>query len=100
MADFTIAELIAPVKKPTAADVRSDSDRGWLSWAQAIEYDQDYAFQTECEQIIVDPGLPRIPVAPEAHWRAGKVERKMGFLNEMSQQIAFDDQQEVIGHDA
>eukprot|EP00972_Heterocapsa_arctica_P107580 15849080-Heterocapsa_arctica.AAC.1 len=63
--DFTIAELIGAVKKPTAADVRSAFDRGWLSWAgppsQAIEYDLDTAFLAEYEQFIVDMGLPLIP---------------------------------------
>eukprot|EP00972_Heterocapsa_arctica_P022906 3369747-Heterocapsa_arctica.AAC.1 len=43
-------------------------------------------------------GLPLIPVAPEAHWQAGRAERKIGFLKEMSQTV-FDDQQ-VLGADA
>ena len=100
--DKTAAEYCCKGARATAAQVKSAFDRAWLSWAglpsHGVQFDLDTSFAAEFGQLLEDLGLAQVPVALEAHWQAGKVERKIQFLKEMRKTVFAE--QEVLTGDA
>ena len=92
--DFTVCKHVSQSSRPTAAGAAEAFDEAWISWAgpptHGIILDLDSAFMGSFEKLINDLGIPQTLAAPEAHWQMGKIERKIGYLKEMSTTVFKD----------